>query len=476
MASDLRVTVRFLQPYSHGRGEDGQPEWPPSPLRMFQALVAPAIGRTIDPDACARAAAALHWLERQTPPEIIAPRAIESTSPYRMFVPDNVGDKAAKAWSAGRSADLAEYRTEKDVRPVRLEGEAVHYVFRGVEATEAHVATLRAAARSMTHLGWGIDMVAGDASSGAEGLTGERWIPGKHGGRALRCAIEGTLAALEHKHTQFLRRLEGGTFRPVAPLAAFTVHPYARATDPDPRPFAAFRLLDPWTSDRLMFDPARRARDVAAWTRHAVGDVCEGWTFGSTELIVHGHGAGRGDTPARFSFLPLPSITPLRVEGIARVLVAGTPGLQAQIDWVRAQLAGHELVWKGESVALLDPLPENDAVLRNYIESSERWSTVTPVVLPGHDDRSPSKAQRLLRRAFLQAGFEREVVDGIKELEMRKVGFRPGVDLANRYVPPDKVGGPLFHVRVRFASPHVGPISIGSGRHRGLGIFARERG
>ncbi|MBK7400904.1 MAG: type I-U CRISPR-associated protein Cas5/Cas6 [Myxococcales bacterium] len=39
-SSSLRITFRFLQLESHGRGEDGRPEWPPSPLRMFQALVA----------------------------------------------------------------------------------------------------------------------------------------------------------------------------------------------------------------------------------------------------------------------------------------------------------------------------------------------------------------------------------------------------------------------------------------------------
>jgi CRISPR-associated protein Csb2 len=478
MAADLRVTVRFLQPYSHGRGEDGLPEWPPSPLRLFQALVAAAIGRHSDPGALTRSAEALRWLERQPPPEIVAPRAIETTAPYRLFVPNNIGDKVAKAWSAGRDADLSSYRTEKDVRAVRFDGEAVHYVFRAAEGMEAHVEILRAAARSITHLGWGIDMVAGDASGDTEGFMGEgeRWIPGKHGGRVFRCAVSGTLAALDRKHVQFLQRLEGGTFRPVAPLTTFTVHPYARVTDPSPRPFAAFRIVAPLTGDRLMFDAARQARDVAAWLRHAVAEVCDGWTFGPAESLVHGHGADSGDAfRARFSYLPLPTITPLRVEGIARVLVAATPGLDAEMAWVRAHLAGHELVWQGKPVALLEPLPAGDWVLGNYVERSERWSTVTPVILPGHDDRSARKAERLLRRAFLQAGFEPEVVDSIQEIEWRKVGFRAGVDLASRYVPPDKVTGPLFHVRVRFSTPRIGPIIVGSGRHRGMGIFAIER-
>src|SRR5579859_1711384 len=118
MASDLRITARFLLPYSHGRGEGGQPEWPPSPLRLFQALVASSLGR--EPDARRReeSAETLRWLERQRAPEIIAASALPC-APYRLFVPDNIGDKVAK-------------RTEKDSRPLRLRGDAVHYVFRHV--------------------------------------------------------------------------------------------------------------------------------------------------------------------------------------------------------------------------------------------------------------------------------------------------------------------------------------------------------
>jgi CRISPR-associated protein Csb2 len=475
MTAGLRITVRFLQPYSHGRGEDGRPEWPPSPLRLFQALVASSIGHWLDPDARTRVVAALGWLEHQPPPEIVAPPAVETAAPYRIYVPDNLGDDVARAWAKGNDATLAEYRTEKDVRPMRLDGGAVHYVFRSGDDVEPHYSVLRAAARSMTHLGWGIDMVAGDADRGAEGITGERWIPGKPGMRTLRCAMSGTLRALERRHAQFLQRLEGGVFRPVSPLTAFAVHPYARPADLARRPFAAFRLLDPLRGKLRMYEPTRRARDVAAWLRHAVSETCSGWPFGPTDLVVHGHGTASGAQPvARFSFLPLPTISPLRVEGITRVIVAAAPSLDDQLAWVRARLAGQELVWKQQPVALLEPLPPGDAVVQRYVATSDRWSTVTPVVLPGHDDRSAKKAERLLRRAFLQAGFEPEVIEGIQELEWRNVGFRPGVDLASHYLPPDKVLGPQFHVRVRFSSPCTGPIAVGSGRHRGMGIFATE--
>ncbi|MBX9622589.1 MAG: type I-U CRISPR-associated protein Cas5/Cas6, partial [Gemmataceae bacterium] len=45
MGSSFCVSVTFLDPAFHGRGDGGEPEWPPSPLRLFQAVVAAAAAR-----------------------------------------------------------------------------------------------------------------------------------------------------------------------------------------------------------------------------------------------------------------------------------------------------------------------------------------------------------------------------------------------------------------------------------------------
>ncbi|MBX5484649.1 MAG: type I-U CRISPR-associated protein Cas5/Cas6 [Myxococcaceae bacterium] len=485
MSSKFRVSIRFLQPYSHGRGEDGTPEWPPSPLRLFQALAACSLGREPNEERRRGAARTLEWLERLEAPEIVAARAAPVSNPYRSYVPDNVGDKVARAWSAGREAKLEEYRSEKDVDAVKLEDDAVHYLFETAEDVAAQLPTLQRMARSLTHVGWGIDHVAGDADADISGLAGERWLPVRHGGRLLRIPIPGTLAALEERHRLFLTRLEGDTFRPVTPLSAFATVSYARATDPMPRPYIAFRVVQPTTGDRLSLDPVTRTRDVAAWLRHAVAEVAEGWPFGPTKTLIHGHpeeGVRMGPSTPRLSFLPLPTISPRKgrngvhehVEGIARVAVVGQAGLEAALEWLKAHLSGRELEWRGRVVAALEPLPDQDWVLKRYTAASTRWSTVTPVVLPGYDDGSRKKAEKLLRNAFAHAGFEREVLESIQTLEWRRVGFRVGTELAARYLPPDKVVGPHYHVRVRFAREVAGPLAIGSGRFRGMGVFAAE--
>lgn len=128
----------------------------------------------------------------------------------------------------------------------------------------------------------------------------------------------------------------------------------------------------------------------------------------------------------------------------------------------------------GNAVGLLTILPTSDWVLKQYVRESCAWSTVTPVVWPGHDDHDARKSEGILRKAFVQAGVSPELVATIEDLDWRPVGFRAGLELAHRYRTPDKIEGRQYHVRVRFPHPIRGPLAIGAGRYRGLGVFAAE--
>src|SRR5690242_6635024 len=116
MPSVFRITMRLLDDTFHGRGNEGEPEWPPSPLRAFQALVAGAAARWNERLRLEYAVPALRWLENQSAPTIVAAVGVPSDAKYRLYVPDNVADKVAKSWRGGNvSASIADYRTEKDV-------------------------------------------------------------------------------------------------------------------------------------------------------------------------------------------------------------------------------------------------------------------------------------------------------------------------------------------------------------------------
>ena len=500
MSTFLCLTIRFLQPYCHARGDGGLPEWPPSPLRAFQALVAAAAGRWNERLRVGAAAPALRWLERQAAPLIVSAAGVPSDVTYRLYVPDNVADKVAKAWSRGGEASIATSRTEKDVRPTRLEGEAVHYLFALADGGCPHLDVLAGAARSITHVGWGVDMVAANAivfsEQDAAKLAGVRWRPSEGGTEQnLRVPVEGTLDDLARKHAAFLTRLSNDGFRPVPPLSVFRTVTYRRANDPSPRPFAAFSILQPDGSGFRPFDAARRATVVAGMARHALALAANaqrpfGWTDEEIAAIVLGHGLGGGPAKLppdghRFAFLPLPSIEPRGSRGehvgmIRRVLVAGKPGMLEHIAWVRRALSGSELIEEGtgEVKGLLSLIPASDLVVRRYVRASPTWATVTPVVIPGLDDRRASKLERLLRKALVQAGAPPELVD-TAELDWRGVGFLPGVEKADRYRRPRNASeAPVRHVRVRWRDLRgepisvSGPFSAGSGRYRGLGIFA----
>ena len=130
MASHFSLSFRFLDPAFHGRRNGGVPEWPPSPLRALQSLVA-AAARCGTQDLPPKFEFALKWLEKQPPPIVVAP-AGTTGSGYRLSVPNNAMDVVARAWCRGNDsnsgdANPATHRAMKTVRPTLLLGdEAVH--------------------------------------------------------------------------------------------------------------------------------------------------------------------------------------------------------------------------------------------------------------------------------------------------------------------------------------------------------------
>lgn len=237
----FRISIHFLQPYCHARGDGDVPEWPPSPLRVFQALVNAAAARWNERQSLVFAGPALRWFETLAPPEIRCAIGRTAETAYRLYVPDNVADKVAAVWSRKKEASIADYRTEKDILPTYLEATTVHYIYKFDQSSHdvaKHLDVIRLAARSMTHLGWGIDMIAADADvvdpAAAVDLPGELWIAAHTGPNTLRCPRVGSLDQLLLRHDAFLRRVAIGDdgeekFNPVPPVRIFRSISYRRA-------------------------------------------------------------------------------------------------------------------------------------------------------------------------------------------------------------------------------------------------------
>lgn len=544
MCAQLRISVRFLDGAFHGRGDGGDPEWPPSPLRLFQAVVnAAAAGNEKIPDT---AVAALHWFEQLPPPEIIAaPIAAIQPHGYNLYVPDNVGDLVGKSWAAGKENDIASYRTEKFVRPTRLSSgssaaddnfSAVHFIWMLDDKTasalsDASRKILLAIVRSVSRLGWGIDLVVANASilneTDTRALKGQRYFPTDEGtGRPLRVPQSGTLDDIENRHRAFLNRVTGDSFAPVPPLAIYRIVNYFLENEPPGPLCAVFALRRLDDSGFYPFDVARRGLHVAGMIRHIANDSDFsrniGWSEKEIRQMIQGHGEDRGQQHqpvqgGRLAFLPLPSIefrgSEKKVVGsIRRVAVTAFGAFDRELfRRFTRKLDGRELKEEDKTgeesnpVALLarQPQPENVGAIKAYFQYAATWATVTPVILPGYDDprrlrhrmraaagnnltaeeksvllqKLDKRIEFLLRKAIRQAGFS-DALSRHAELEWRSTGFWPGTEMASRYaVPQQHRRYRRLHVRIMWRDSRgepvevAGPICIGGGKYSGLGLF-----
>lgn len=519
MPSYFGVTVTLLHGTFHGLGDFGLPEWPPSPMRLFQALVA-AAARSGHGELEEGSKRALRWLENQREPVIVAPRAASETADgkpygYRLAVPDNQMDVVARSWirardDDARAADPSSHRSLKGVRTTYcLGGADITYLWELheplSEEDRIQVETLGRLAHSIVALGWGIDTAVGRTAILSEeeafAMPGEQWVPSNiPSEQGLRVPTPGALEEVIARHERFVGRLSRGAFDPPPALAsrAFRKVSYRRSGDPRPREFAAFSLLDPRASRFCSFDPTRSSVALAGMCRHATRLAAEraGWSQGRIAATVLGHGEPAGEShrapnSVRFAYVPLPSIeirgpsaTPV-VGRIRRFLVTSyADSCVEEISWVRRALVGQELVQEGtgEVRAILSLLPASDSQVRRYTQASATWSTVTPVVLPGFDDpahyrrrlkscRSEGEQKKLLanldkriealiRKALIHAGVARGLAERA-DIEWRKTGFWPGVDRADRYGVPDHLHRfPRYHVRIGWRDERLRPVKV----------------
>ncbi len=497
MCQYMCISVTFIDGRFHGRSDGGRPEWPPSPLRLFQALVAAnAQGLSCDSGI----GRALEWLECQPPPMIVAPPAREG-APHCLSVPNNAMDIVAKAWSRGdyfgkKDNDPATHRTMKTVQPLVLnDGATIHYLYRLCGSSLANEDLMELVAQATSRikaLGWGIDLVVGKGSrvmaGGCQELKGECWTPTALSGTTmLRTPVAGTLKALRARHDSFLGRITKSGFRPVEPLTQFEVAAYRRTTDPLPRPSTAFQLRD--ASGAFCSYPQRRLIHIAGMVRHLAieamtqsppADVDAEWV----ERYVAGHRDKTAKEHRQFSYLPLPSIGhPHADHAVRRVLVSAPAGDERFVMHLARRLEGRQLKpengteWGQDVPSLVRS--DCDRVVRRYTEPAGRWASVTPVILPGHDDRKPAKTRKLIEAALAQSGIEQPCTFKWSAFSQFPHALSAHKYDRNRkptgYIRPDHLlSQTAVHLTVEFGESRKvpGPLVIGAGRHCGFGLMA----
>lgn len=500
----LLIRVHFLDDRYHGEGDAGPDGWPPSPARLFQALLAAnAVGAQVPTDS----AAALTWLEHDAgAPEIRAQRSLVGV-PYTTFVPNN--DLDAKG---GDPAKIADIRVAKRIRPRYMEsGDPVLYAWRFTSDadSEQSARVVCAMAEKLYQLGRGVDMAwaraevmnvaAGDAV--LEAACGEAWRPSQQGkGVSLSCPQRGSLDSLLMRfdaHRQRFSTVKAGA----KPKVYFTNPPKPRFRQVTYNASAAWRLFDLRADDDAGKRPfrswpqSRAVRLVEQVRDNAAAKLTAALPEQAAliERLVFGRGAKAMDKARRVRLLPLPSIGyELTNRSIRRLLLMVPPDCPLRFGDLEWALSGLRIK-AGEAENTLLVRSDDLSMLRHYgIETGDGhtlWRSVTPVVLPEAVARRRVDPDQ--RRADWKAGRERADEESrasdavlqalrhvderapVESIRVQRESYSSKGVRAETFAEGTRFAKErLWHVEIRFRRLVEGPLVLGDGRYLGLGLLA----
>jgi len=496
MSSHLLVTVRFHEGRYHGAGD-----WPPSPARLFQALVAGAgLKGPLSPDEVA----AFEWLEVQPFPIIAAPRASKGQA-FVNYVPNNDLDAVG-----GNPGKIGAIRAKKQIRPIIFDDaeRPLHYAWRISPDPEPGDLPERICrlAEKLYQLGRGVDLAwACCEAIGDDELEmrlaeypGEIYRPSSAGtGRAIPCPIKGSFRSLADRYAFGSRRFEtvvvgrsiSQSFRRQPKVRFLPVHynsPPVRAAF-EIRAAEDLNTREAWplVKATMLIEAVRDsafARLIQAFP--AKEEVISRWLIGRKP-----DGSNGGSPADRIRLVPLPSIGSAHSDHqIRRILVEIPPGCplgSADVSWA---FNGLTLGDEGSMGCLISSSLGNFSTLYGIEYEACDWSTVTPVALPDSAKRrriDPTRksidaknaserameqyaAQAAVHAALRHAG----IATPVHEIFVQREPFQShGMKSDSFASGPRFQKERLWHVRLRFASRLTGPLVLGDGRFLGLGVF-----
>jgi CRISPR-associated protein Csb2 len=502
----LSIRVQFLAGYS-GR------EWPPSPARLFKALVCAArsgwatSNRNVIDDSL-RELEAQGWIQGTSLPEIAAPRASLRDPRQRRFVPNN-----SKNWP-----------TERRLNPVKgidLEPEPIlHWDieapsvvwYRWPDATPLLVRTVRDISRRVASVGKGEDFAVLDATEESPPSDLTRWYPAskvqRGSGPSLEVPEPGCLDVCD---AMFKRSADD------APLPVAGTQSISYTFDDDREASLPAGVLALWFEGKRRSWDARLLRQIVGPIRNLLDGVRSEivdvlarspserpYLEALTGRVLLGH-SENGD-PVRephLAVLPIPSVLGPYPDGrIRRVAFVGFGCAQdatrrAIVEMAHVLLHGREILDNGRGTGVTLNTEPDRQWLKAITRKSRSWVSVTPVVQVAKELTS-SEWKRLsaVRRSASEnvadlASLEQRLQSRRLELVVRALGQAvgvggarpisveviPGGSIAGVHMAPHyRVNGylaetPRFHVRVTFDRPVAGPIAVGRGRHVGLGLL-----
>jgi CRISPR-associated protein Csb2 len=489
----LTITIRLHDPRYHG-----VPEWPPSPARVFQALVAGVARRN---EFASPVEAALLWLEALPPPLIVAPRQHRGQRVVA-FVPNNDADAFG-----GDLSRLPEIRAKKMMEPRLLIGDPAFVYAWPVAAADAVTQSFDVIAGSLYQFGRGVDMawavadVLDDADLDAvvDGHQGVVHRPARGGSVELACPVSGRLSSLRRRYAEMSKRLRRA--------------PDARADEqlfvqPSKATYAYVaydsvperRVYELRRDDELHPAPLRRIVALVEAIRDAAAGRIRAVLPGRTDDIdsaLIGRQPGDVGTPAaaagrRIHIIPLPSIGHDHADRSVRRVVIETPSSallsRGDVDWTFSGLTPNDPE-TGEVLPFVLTPTEEAGMLDHFTGPSRTWRSVTPAALPeAARRRRIDPARRVVEaKPAAERVAEEDRACGAIATALRHAGVRGRVLRVRVQREPFEAKGTraeafasgtrfakerLWHVELELDGAVDGPLVIGDGRFLGLGLMA----
>ncbi len=492
----LIIEVRFVDGRYHGSGD-----WPPSPFRLFQALVAGAYGGRWAHEAPDEKDAAFHWLEGLDPPHIAAPPT-RAGARVALFVPNNDLDA-----HGGDPLQIGDVRVRKRLAP-RMFDHDQPIVYAWPFANGEGVATTVCSLAERLHtLGLGLDAAyaRGETTSWGEAEArlarhrGRVFLPGRGAANGATCPTDGSLDSLEQRHLAAAQR-----FRRAGKEVRFAniPKPCFRQIAYDSRTMELlFDLIGPeghswpYRFDRIV-ELTEKLRDAAA-------EKLERASPERAQLIrsvvVGSRASGEADKAARLRITPLPSIGHRHADrAIRRVLIEAPPNCPLPASDIEWAFSGAPIVSAhGEILGELARAAERSMLVHygaDDLALTRHWRTITPAALPQAASRRRMDPARVNERAEQKAGAERareerSAAEAVRQA-LRHAGVLSDIEMISVQREPFEVRGAraetfaapprfpkerLWHVEVVLAEGRRGPLVIGDGRYLGLGLMAPAR-
>lgn len=432
-------------------------EWPPSPARLFAALVAADGTGT----ACrVTNGAELGWFERLPPPVIYA-EASPSHQPIEpRFVVRQGGGAVRRSHQEYLGRATAISRAGVRIAPQVAQ---VTYQWDTEPPEDGILKALRLRAARVGYLGSSDSPVRVRVSTDqiSSAATVNTFTPDPDGDVLINVAQAGDLGLWDRLHEQWTER-GASVSRSQHPIL---VHP-VRYQSPRPAERQDQGEVVAW----LRLHPAVSGRRIAALTALFKDAVLSQHQriHGPPPAELHGHGyTGTGYDIARY--LALPDVgyrrSQGRIHGLALWLPPSTDPI-ARKTAADAARSIRKLTGDGLDVDVAPYDGERRPVAampERWLRASRAWSTAIPAI---HERRWALDLAELTRWCR-HAGLPAPVA-----FRTARAPLIPGaLDLAPVEVNrPGRPGLPYSHVELHFDQPIPGPVVIGSGRQRGFGL------